>query len=206
MSSPRHLWSGDWELDSAAAREELAARRAQNEEPVGSPPEVSRARPSAAAPVRPAAVARRRGTGPRLRRLVARVGSRLELRAALLVTVLVLLTAGIAFGVTLLLNASAGQTASTANYAHSMLGIDVAGSPSGIVITSVVPGSPAQTAGLEPGDLIDEINSQPVGTVDGVSAALGGLRAGDTIEIQATRGLAIFTTQATLTTRSPGSP
>jgi hypothetical protein len=37
MSAPRHLWSGDWRLDSAAAAEELARRRAEAEEPAEQP-------------------------------------------------------------------------------------------------------------------------------------------------------------------------
>src|SRR5438876_579370 len=50
MSAPRHLWSGDWRLDSAAAAKELAKRRAQNEEPAKSPePAPPVASPSGAA-------------------------------------------------------------------------------------------------------------------------------------------------------------
>jgi hypothetical protein len=37
MSAPRHLWSGDWRLDSAAAAEELARRRAEAEKPPEKP-------------------------------------------------------------------------------------------------------------------------------------------------------------------------
>jgi hypothetical protein len=204
MSSPKHLWSGDWEFDSAAAAEELARRRARVDEPVETPPE------EPLPPARPSLVARfvaglrdaRRRYAARERR-PRRVLSGRNLRTALLVMVLVLLTAGVAFGTTLLLNSSGGQTASVADYAHSMLGIDVAGSPTGIVVTHVVPGSPAQAAGIQQGDLIDQINNQPVGTVDGVSAALAGMHAGNTVDVQFSRGFAIFTTQATLAAGSP---
>lgn len=188
MSSPRHLWSGDWERDSTAAAEELARRRAQTEEPDGTPPEVPPVRaPSPRARVRPA---------------VSRIGS-FEFRAALVVAALVLLTAGVAFGATMLLNASDGQGSTAPGRVHSWLGVDVAGSPYGIVVTNVVAGSPAQSAGLEPGDLISQINGQPVDTVDGVSAALGGLHPGDTIQIGFTRGIATFTTAATLAGGGP---
>ena len=41
MSAPRHLWSGDWRLDSAAAAEELARRRAEVRSPPN-PPNLNR--------------------------------------------------------------------------------------------------------------------------------------------------------------------
>jgi hypothetical protein len=207
MSGPRHLWSGDWEQDSAAVTEELATRRAQTEEPVGTGPEVSsgRARPRMAerfvAWLRRVPHALRRPKAPKW---LTWWGPR-EVRAAALVALLVLITAGAAFGVTLLVDGSGGQGSSAAKV-HSWLGIDVAGSPFGIVITDVVPGSPAANAGLEPGDMINEINNHAVGTVDGVSAALTGLHPGDTIEIQFTRGLSSYTTQAQLAAHPANFP
>jgi putative serine protease PepD len=105
--------------------------------------------------------------------------------------------------VTLLLNE---QSSTTASGEHPWLGIDVAGSPLGVVVTDVVPGSPAQAAGLERGDLITGIDNQPVGTVDSVSAALDGAHTGSRIEIQFSRGPVSFTTQATLGAPPAGSP
>jgi S1-C subfamily serine protease len=204
MSNPKHLWSGDWELHSAAAAEELARRRTQIEEPVAAPPEI--APPPAGPSLAARFLALLRRLAARVRHGLARLGSGFRLRVALLVALLVLLTAGVAFGTTLLLNESGGPSASVANDAHAMLGIDVAGSPLGIVVTNVVPRSPAQAAGLEPGDLISGINQQPIDTVDGVSAALSGLRAGDTIQIQFARGAVPFVTEATLAAHLPGSP
>jgi membrane-associated protease RseP (regulator of RpoE activity) len=172
MSAPRHLWSGDWQLESAAAAEELAERRGQIAEPLE--PEAE------SAPV---------GAEPsRLARVIA------------------WLRDGAAWGVTSLLGGSGGQAASAAGKADQWLGISVAGSPLGVVITGVVPGSPAGDAGLERGDLLSQVNNQPIGTVDSVGPALSGLHPGDQIEIQFSRGPAIFTTLATLGPLPPGYP
>ncbi len=35
-----------------------------------------------------------------------------------------------------------------------------------VVISSVVPGSPAASAGMRPGDVITEVESRPVGSAD----------------------------------------
>ena len=203
MSSPRHLWSGDWELESAAAREELA-RRAQIEEPAQTAPDLPPAPSRRSAYARAAAWLRE--LPRRIARWLARLGHALartgrgRRRVALLVVLLTLLTAGAAYGVTSLL---AGGQGTTMGNAHHWLGIDVAGSPFGIVITDVVPGSPAAKAGLEPLDLINEIDNQPVTSVDGVSTALDGLHPGSRVEIQFSRGPISYTTSATLAASSP---
>ena len=192
MGAPRHLWSGDWQLESAAAAEELAKRRGQ----IADPSEETEPEPAAAA------------SGPSLLgRTVAWLRHSRDLRAAMFVALLVLFVAGTAFGVTLLVaNGSGGQAATAASEADQWLGIEVAGSPSGVVITHVASGSPAADAGLEPGDLLSQINDQPIGTVDSVGSALSGLQSGAQIEIQFSRGPAIFTTLATLGARPPGYP
>jgi membrane-associated protease RseP (regulator of RpoE activity) len=207
MSSPRHLWSGDWELDSTAARAELDRRRAQSDEPVGTPPETPSppARPSVAARVL-AALRALRPADTRERAAAARERWGWELKVSALIALGILLTAAAAYGLTAIVVASDNQNAAAVNRAHSWLGIDVAGSPSGILITNVVPRSPAQSAGLRPGDRITAINTQPVGTVDGVSAALRALQPGDIVAVQFSRGLVSYTTQATLSSRSSSGP
>ncbi|MDQ6805392.1 MAG: PDZ domain-containing protein [Actinomycetota bacterium] len=210
MSNPRHLWSGDWELDSAAARDELAKRRAQVEEPpetpvAGPPP---RAQPSMAARTLARLVAQTKA----LRRLMGSVrqavagspGVSRQLRIALLVALVALVSAAVAFAVTTMLVNSTGSA--SANSAHAWLGIDVSGSSNGIMVTDVVPAGPAGKAGLQRGDLITAINNQPVGTVDAVNAALAGLHSGDTVVIQFTRGRTAYTIQTTLAPRPPGHP
>ncbi|HWF26750.1 MAG TPA: PDZ domain-containing protein [Solirubrobacteraceae bacterium] len=210
MTSPRHLWSGDWELDSTAAREELEKRRAQSDRPAATPPEAPspRARPST--PARPSTTARVLDALRAARAGLAGARSRwgYELRVSLLIALAILLTAAAAFGITaIVVNAGDGQSsAATVNRAHTLLGIDVTGSPAGVMVTNVVPGSAGQAAGLRPGDLIIQINIRHVGTVDGVSAALAGLHPGDTVAVQFSRGPISFTTQTTLGPGPYGGP
>jgi hypothetical protein len=195
MSAPRHLWSGDWQLESAAIAEELARRRAQIGEPEATQPEPP------AAPSGPSRLARAVAW---LRE--ARRRRRRQLRVALLVALLALVGAGAAWGVTSLLAGSGGQGATAAGKADQQFGIAVAGSPLGVVVTHVVPGSAAAASGLQPGDLLTQIDGQPIGTVDSVGAALSGLRGGSQITIQFTSGPASFTTTTTLGPRLPGFP
>ncbi|HWF75225.1 MAG TPA: PDZ domain-containing protein [Solirubrobacteraceae bacterium] len=116
-----------------------------------------------------------------------------------------LISAGATYGVTTVLVGS-GSTTVTANGAHTWLGIDVVGSQLGIMVTDVVPNGPAAKAGLQSGDLLTSINSQPVNTVDAVNAALAGLHSGDQVTIVFTRALSSYTTLATLASRPSGHP
>ncbi|HWC86448.1 MAG TPA: PDZ domain-containing protein [Solirubrobacteraceae bacterium] len=208
MSRPRHLWSGDWELDSAAAREERDRRRAENDEPapVGPQEPPPAARPSLAARILAALGSARSDLAARERLAAARARWGWDLKVSLVIALLILFTAGAAYGITALVVGSSAQGTAASSRVHAWLGIDVTGTPSGIMITRVAPGSPGRSAGLQPGDLLSRINGRPVGTVDGVSAALGGLRPGDQVAIQFSRGLVSFTALATLGTRRSSGP
>jgi putative serine protease PepD len=54
----------------------------------------------------------------------------------------------------------------------------------GVLIVAVQPGGPAADAGLKPGELILEIDGEPVNTVDDVSVALASHKPGDTVEVK----------------------
>jgi C-terminal processing protease CtpA/Prc len=225
MSNPRHLWSGDWELDSASAREELARRRAEageqaTETPVAPAPPTRDRRAPSPPQQQPRAAARRPSTAELGARalaalttelkgarhaLAARTARARRLRIALAVALVGLVSAGAAYAVTTML-VNSSTSSSTIKRPDVWLGINVTGSPLGVLVTTVLPGGPAGKAGLQPGDLITSINNQPVGTVDAVNAALAGLHSGNTVPIQYSRGLVTYTIQATLATRPPGSP
>lgn len=227
MSSPRHLWSGDWESDSAAVTEELGRRRqgtAPPVEPRPEPPAPARARRPALASnllwLRRQASAAREGEralrqrareAARARAASARPAGRRRLRIVLLAGLVGLLSAAIAYGVVTLLAGSGGPTVTSAGTAQAWLGVDLTRDPfgNGVIIADVAPGGPAQTAGLAPGDLITAIDGKPASTLGAVSSALHGLHAGSQVEIQYTLGLAIpgsFTTHATLAAEPPGYP
>jgi S1-C subfamily serine protease len=130
---------------------------------------------------------------------------------ALLAVLVGLLSAAVAYGVVTLLVGSGGRTASAASRARPWLGVQLESIPSnsGLMIALVVPGSPAASAGLAPGDMITAIGGQPVNTTGDVKAAVGHLHVGSQVQIQYTLGLAIpgsYTTQLTVAAEPPGYP
>ena len=197
MSAPRHLWSGDWRDDSSALAEELAARRAAGRGAAdGEPAETE---PAVASPV---VKRRRRRPLAWLRRVNPR-----RVRTALVVAVLTLLLVGGAYA---LASGSGGQTADNppaAAGSTAWLGVDMSTSPvGGVMVVSVAPHSPAQAAGIKPGDLITQIDTEPIAAPSIVEAAIAGLQPGDQVEIQLQRGSTTYTTRATLATAPARNP
>jgi S1-C subfamily serine protease len=126
-----------------------------------------------------------------------------------LALVALLIAAG-AFGLRALLHTGgsvSGSASAMTSGQMPWLGVQMESVPPGeVVIATVRAGSPAQFAGLEPGDVISEINNRPVRTLGDVAAAVSGLRTGDQVAIQVGRGSTIFTTQATLASRPSRYP
>lgn len=58
----------------------------------------------------------------------------------------------------------------------------------GVVVTAVEPDSPAATAGIQPGDLIEEANRKTVTSVDEFSSVIADLKDKDTLLVLARRG------------------
>lgn len=58
----------------------------------------------------------------------------------------------------------------------------------GAYIGKVSPGSPAAQAGLQPGDIITELNLRPITNAASFQQAFAGLHAGDILEIGLRRG------------------
>ena len=71
---------------------------------------------------------------------------------------------------------------------------------------SPVPGSPAATAGLDPGDVLTQIDGEQVTTPGEVQAALAGLPVGEQVQLQYLQGSIVYMTQATLSKRPAGAP
>jgi S1-C subfamily serine protease len=130
---------------------------------------------------------------------------------ALLAVLVGLLSAAVAYGVVTLLVGSGGRTASAASRARPWLGVDLESIPanSGLMIALVVPGSPAATAGLTPGDMITAINGQPVNTTGEVETAIEHLHVGSQVQVRYTLGLFIpgsYSAQLTVAAEPPGYP
>ena len=79
---------------------------------------------------------------------------------------------------------------------------DFAESPApGVRLSGVRPGSPAERAGLQPGDVIVRFAGVTVRTLDDFTFALRGRRPGDVVEVIYFRGGAVHSTETTLEQR-----
>jgi membrane-associated protease RseP (regulator of RpoE activity) len=196
MNSPKHLWSGDWEQDSADA----AARRAQAVVPA-LPEEQPPAEPEPTVRRGPSLGARLAGAASRLRAGLAALRRSKVPRLAALVALGVLVVAGGAYAITSLNH----STPATVRGATAWLGAQLESWPRGALVAAVTPSSPAQSAGLRPGDIITQVDGRPVASPVNVTEAIDVLRPGDKLTLQFQRGQLNYTTAATLTARQPGS-
>jgi membrane-associated protease RseP (regulator of RpoE activity) len=171
MTGPKHLWSGDWESESGAAT--------TRPEPLVQPPEPTPPPPSPPAPSF-------RRPRPRLP------------RTGLLVTLAVLVLAGGAYAVSSL--ADSGTPAEQSSQ-PAWLGVQLLGAPTGALVAEVVPGSPADAAGLRPGDVITEIQGRSVDSPVNVTNAIAVLAPGETVDLKFQRGPRTYTASAKLAAR-----
>jgi S1-C subfamily serine protease len=102
--------------------------------------------------------------------------------------------------------ASAGGGLSSGSGSGNSGGTGGFSSGAGVVVTNVAPGSPADAAGLEPGDVITQIDSRAVNSPNDINSALAGMHAGQQVEIQYQRGPFADSAQVTLAARPSGSP
>jgi S1-C subfamily serine protease len=75
-----------------------------------------------------------------------------------------------------------------------------------VLVAGVVPGSPADRAGIGPGDVITAVNHHPVEQPGDVISALSPLHPGNNVLVQFSRGGVPYATQATLTDQPGPSP
>src|SRR5262249_27387047 len=103
---------------------------------------------------------------------------------------------------------SGARAPAAASAAPGWLGVDTTSFPlgGGAMVVDVAAGGPAEAAGLQPGDVITQIDSRPVATPADVASAIAGMHPGQQVEIGYTRGPITYTTQATLAARSAASP
>ncbi len=77
-------------------------------------------------------------------------------------------------------------------------GPDTSGNTNGAKIISVVPGGPADQAGMQPGDVITKVQGQTIDGVDGLVAATRLHKVGDVVSITYTRNGVEHTVKVTL--------
>ncbi len=76
----------------------------------------------------------------------------------------------------------------------------------GVVIQTVQLGSPADTAGLDPGDIIQTVNRRVITAADQIRGAVRDLKAGDAVQISVERGSTLFATVADFAGHPTTSP
>src|SRR4051794_3989618 len=96
----------------------------------------------------------------------------------------------------------------TGSVTHAYFGVGVvtvppsvasaSGHKGGLYVSAVVPGGPADSAGLEPGDVITAVDGVPAPSADQLAAITIAKRPGDTVTIEFVRGGQSKTTRLTL--------
>jgi hypothetical protein len=191
MTGPNHLWSGDWERESAEAGESLG-ELAPFPEPSDAP------LPAPLAPQRARAGPRRR---PRQRRFGL---GWLAVACGLLVLVGVGFALGGVFS-----SSTTPQQVTQRQTARPVywLGMEISNDPYGrVVIQTVALGSEADAARLDPGDIISSVNNRQIGSVSQLRSAVAHLPKGDQVEVQVGRGSAMYTTAVTLAAPPSNEP
>ena len=96
----------------------------------------------------------------------------------------------------------ADEIIKTGKATHPYVGVtagpDTTGNSNGAKIISVVPGGPADKAGLRPDDVITEVSGKTIDGVDGLVAATRLHKVGDVVSITYLRGGQSYTVQVTL--------
>jgi S1-C subfamily serine protease len=207
MSAPKRLWSGDWQRESDALSEDLARIRANRPDPEPAPAPATtprRVRPERIDELRSEIAGAPGNVRSAIRSIAAAViGASPRLKKALPISLaaLLIMAAG-AYAITSMLGSS-GPAASSPVSAQSSpvywLGMQLESvQPRQVVVATVALGSPAEGAGVEPGDVIVAVNGKSLNTTSDISGAIGGLRSGDQVEIQVSRGSTMLTTHARL--------
>jgi S1-C subfamily serine protease len=127
---------------------------------------------------------------------------------ALLATFLVLLGATAAYAVISDSSSSTNRPTTVAGPpGEAWIGVELANAPvRGALVSSVVPGSPAAAAGIRPGDLITQLDTEPIVAPAVFVSALSGLQPGDRVDIQVQRGFSQYTAHVRLASRPAHSP
>jgi S1-C subfamily serine protease len=66
--------------------------------------------------------------------------------------------------------------------------VDQAGDPKGVAVAAVTAGGPAETAGIQAGDVIVAVNGKEIPTAQALGAVLADLQPGQTVPVTVVRG------------------
>jgi len=97
----------------------------------------------------------------------------------------------------------ASRLASTGSVKHAYLGVSIGDSQNGngVVLNEVRPGTPAEKAGLQQGDVVLSVDGRKVTDASSLGQAIDAHQPGDTITVTYTRDGSTHTTRVTLATR-----
>jgi len=85
-------------------------------------------------------------------------------------------------------NPETGEKVWTSGTSGVWIGVELAqGADGAVIVQNVIPGQPAQAAGLQPGDRLDKVNGKNVTSPEECREALAGLKPGDKVKITYTR-------------------
>ncbi len=221
MSSSKHLWSGDWERDSATPPTEpipTAAPEPPPEEPSGDDGRARRRRQTAAGalvaaliivgvvlaitlpgsskPNQPAAQAQSQPSNP---------GANQSGGASPFLQTVPQVTPSVPQTQTTpqaqAQTTPQTQAATPIGPTYDWLGMQISDTPNGITVATVNIGGAADSAGVNPGDVITAINSTGVGSIAQLRAAVGKLSVGAQFSLTVDRGSTPVTISATLANR-----
>jgi S1-C subfamily serine protease len=96
---------------------------------------------------------------------------------------------------------SGGGSQVTAPAKSAVLGVTTIADQNGVLVTGVNPGSGADSAGIEKGDVIVSVDGQTIQAPEDLGASIRTHKPGDVIQVTLVRGSETKTVQATLGTR-----
>ena len=188
MTTPRHLWSGDWARESESAADEMERRRAgiaPDEPPIAEPSQEPqrKPRPPLLTRVVAALVAFLRSVRTATARGFNAAAARLRTispRQIGLVALATVAGAAVALGAAALAGGGSGNGSSKSDAqvmrGHAWLGLQTVSQmgTSGATVLVVDAGGPAQRAGVQPGDVITQVDGQPITNPGVLDAAIAG--------------------------------
>jgi membrane-associated protease RseP (regulator of RpoE activity) len=199
MTGPKHLWSGNWQEESR--------------QPDAAPPEPVRS----AVPARPDPIPVRRPGRPMWRALLPTVAVVLLVAVALAELLPSGRSGDVHHGATtpsasvipnstipnspapspVVPNPTTPPGTTIIGRTVTWLGMQISTVENvGVVIQTVQLGSPADAAGLDPGDIIESVNHHSISAANQLRSAVRGLKAGDAVQISVDRGSTLFATVA----------
>lgn len=194
MTGPKHLWSGDWESESARTADDLANAPAPvfDTEPEPEPPAARRWSRRQIAVALTTGVAAAAITVALVSAFTDGSNGRKAHKLAAAPTVHAQRPTGGAAPTT---PAACKQTPAAcvqvppavAGPTADWMGMQIVSSPAGIVISTVRVGSIADQAGFEPGDQVEQIDGIQVNDMDQIRQATAGLALGKLVSMKVLR-------------------